>query len=264
MTENAAASDRVRRIAIVGGSGLNTLPAFVLEETRHPDTPFGPPSAPLSIGRMGEVPVVFLPRHGAGHTVAPHAINYRANIAALAGIGVQDVIACCAVGGIGANMPPRTVVIPDQIIDYTWGRAHTFVGAPGALIEGIAHVDFTEPFSPSLRHTIIAAAQAIGVSVVTQGCYGATQGPRLETAAEIRRMSRDGCGLVGMTGMPEAALAREAGLNYAMLAIVANWAAGLAEADLTLSEIYANIEAATEMVMQVIMATVERLAAISN
>lgn len=254
----------VPRIAVIGGSGLNTLPDFVEVELRRVSTPYGSPSAALAFGHIGDVPLVFLPRHGAGHTVAPHAINYRANIAALAAVGVKQVIACCAVGGIGSDMGPRAVAIPDQIIDYTWGREHTFVGDTSELVSGVAHVDFTDPFSATLRTALIDAAAGAGIDVVPGGCYGATQGPRLETAAEIKRLARDGCDLVGMTGMPEAALAREAGLEYAMLAIVANWAAGLADADLTIEEIYANIEAATANVMLLLSATIKALPASSS
>lgn len=271
-------------IAIIGGSGLDTLPGFEVHETRVVETAYGTPSAPLSLGLLDGQPVAFLPRHGSGHQVAPHAINYRANIAALAKSGITQILACCAVGGISEAMAPRAVVLPDQIIDYTWGREHTFVGGAGPECEGIAHIDFSEPFCPELRAALCASAAELATAsgatasgatapevtasekapmsvppIVAYGCYGATQGPRLETPAEIRRLARDGCDLVGMTGMPEAALAREAGLGYAMLAIVANRAAGLEDADLTIEDILANIEAARTCVLDLLIATLRRL-----
>lgn len=266
-------------IAIIGGSGLDTLPGFEVHETRVVETAYGTPSAPLSLGLLDGQPVAFLPRHGSGHQVAPHAINYRANIAALAKSGITQMLACCAVGGISEAMAPRAVVLPDQIIDYTWGREHTFVGGAGPECEGIAHIDFSEPFCPELRAALCASAAELATAsgatapevtasekapmsvppIVAYGCYGATQGPRLETPAEIRRLARDGCDLVGMTGMPEAALAREAGLGYAMLAIVANRAAGLEDADLTIEDILANIEAARTCVLDLLIATLRRL-----
>ena len=265
-------------IAIIGGSGLNTLPGFEVVETRAVETAYGTASAPLSLGLLDGQPVAFLPRHGDGHKVAPHAINYRANIAALAKSGITQILACCAVGGITEAMAPRAVVLPDQIIDYTWGREHTFVGGAGLECEGIEHIDFSQPFCPELRAALCASAKELAASgktgseavnrgsgsataptVVEYGCYGATQGPRLETPAEIRRLARDGCDVVGMTGMPEASLAREAGLGYAMLAIVANRAAGLEDADLTIAEILANIEAARTCVLALLTTTVRRL-----
>ncbi|MDY0050389.1 MAG: S-methyl-5'-thioinosine phosphorylase, partial [Halothiobacillaceae bacterium] len=211
------------RLAIIGGTGLSKLKN--LEFLRHQvvSTPYGEPSGPLSIGRLGGCEVVFLPRHGYNHRIPPHQINYRANLWALREVGVRHVLAVAAVGGITPRMSPATLVIPDQIIDYTYGRAHTFF--EGELDE-VTHIDFTFPYDADLRELLLRSARAAEVSVVESGVYAATQGPRLETAAEIRRLEGDGCDIVGMTGMPEAALARELGLKYACCAVVANWAAG--------------------------------------
>jgi 5'-methylthioadenosine phosphorylase len=174
-------------------------------------------------GTIGGCGVVFLTRHGDGHVHAPHEINYRANLWALRTVKVQDVLSIATAGGIRADLAPGTLVIPDQIIDYTWGRASTF-GLPGK--RGVTHIDFTHPYCEAMRRRLLEAAGAANESVVAGGTYAATQGPRLETAAEIDRLERDGADMVGMTGMPEAALAREIGLCYATLAVVVNHAAG--------------------------------------
>jgi 5'-deoxy-5'-methylthioadenosine phosphorylase len=208
---------------IIGGTGLMTLEGLQLERRQTASTPWGEPSAPLLHGRLAGRPVVFLPRHGSRHTIAPHEVNYRANIWALREAGVRRIIAVNAVGGIGARFAPGTLAIPDQLIDYSWGRAHTFSGGAG---EPLQHIDFTEPYSAGLRALLLAAAARAGVDAHDGGVYGVTQGPRLETAAEVDRMDRDGCDLVGMTGMPETGLAREIGLEYACCAVVVNRAAG--------------------------------------
>jgi 5'-methylthioadenosine phosphorylase len=210
-------------LAIVGGSGLSRLSG--LADTRHIEarTRFGEPSAPLTLGRLAGREVLFLARHGEGHRLPPHQVNYRANIQALKDAGATRVAAVAAVGGIRAELGPGVLVVPSQIIDYTWGRASTFFEAPHGQV---THVDFTEPYTAAMRARILAAARACKEPVIDGGVYGVTQGPRLETAAEIRRMERDGADLVGMTAMPEAVLAREAGLEYASLAVVVNHAAG--------------------------------------
>ncbi len=210
-------------LAIIGGTGLAALDGLQVERSDALSTPWGEPSAPLLHGRIDGRPIVFLARHGTARAIAPHAVNYRANIWALRAAGVQQVVAVNAVGGIGDGFAPGTLAVPAQLIDYTWGRAHTFCDGP---IEPLQHVDFTEPYSRALRAELLAAAHAAGIPARDGGVYGATQGPRLETAAEIVRLARDGCDIVGMTGMPEAGLAREAGLEYACLAVVVNWAAG--------------------------------------
>ena len=238
------------RLAVIGGSGLGRLEALEITERLRPDTPYGDPSAPLVLGRLSGRELVFLARHGEGHTLPPHRINYRANIAALRECGVTHVIAVAAVGGITPAMAPGILVVPDQIIDYTYGREHTFFEGGES---GVTHVDFTHPYSDVLRRCLLEAGAAAGVDIVDGGCYGCTQGPRLETAAEIARMERDGCDLVGMTGMPEAALAREAGLAYACLAVVVNWAAGKAEGIVSMAEIEANLALGMEKVKRVLL-----------
>src|SRR5690349_20131640 len=188
-------------------------------------TPYGEPSGALTFGRIGGGDVVFLARHGYGHTIAPHEVNYRANLWALKDAGALEVSSVASVGAI-ADHPHGTLVVPHQIIDYTWGRASTFFQGQGTPVN---HIDFTEPYSRTVRSRILQASKECGERVVDDGVYAATQGPRLETAAEIERLARDGATLVGMTGMPEAALAREISLEYAAIAVVANYAAGRAE-----------------------------------
>ena len=228
--------------AIIGGTGLTSLNNLEIVHRQVVRTPYGDPSGPLTLGRIAGRDIAFLARHGYGHTYAPHRINYRANIAALVEVGARRVLGVNAVGGITARMGPRVLALPDQLIDYTWGRESTFWDGEGEAL----HVDFGHPYSPMFRHKLLAAARVTGAQVVDGGCYGATQGPRLETNAEIARMRRDGCDLVGMTGMPEAALARELGLEYACLAIVANWAAGCGDAqEITLAEVLDNVAAAS-------------------
>jgi 5'-methylthioinosine phosphorylase len=213
-------------LAVIGGSGLNQFEglAHVRRKTVH--TPYGDTSAALSFGRIGNEEIVFLARHGDGHRIAPHEVNYRANIWALKEAGAKQVVAIATVGGIHKDMGPGSIVLPDQIIDYTWGRASTFSQGPGVPVR---HIDFTEPYSSLLRQRILDAALACGEKVAPRGVYAATQGPRLESAAEIDRLARDGADMVGMTGMPETALAREAGLEYAAIAVVVNHAAGRGE-----------------------------------
>ena len=210
-------------LAVIGGSGLSALPGMA--ELRHVAvrTDYGEPSAALAFGRVSGREIVFLARHGEAHNIAPHEINYRANIQALKDAGAKRVVSVASVGGIRREFGPGTLVVPDQIIDYTWGRRATFYEGAGAEV---THIDFTEPYAAALRARILAAARACGEAVADGGVYAATQGPRLETAAEITRLERDGADLVGMTGMPEAALAREAGIDYATIAVVANHAAG--------------------------------------
>lgn len=230
-------------LAVIGGTGVYKLAALQDVETREVDTRFGKPSGPIRMGNLLGHRVAFLARHGEGHSLPPHQINYRANLAALKDIGATRVLALNTVGGIAEAFGPRVLACPDQLIDYTWGRISTICEEPGAEV---LHVDLGDPYTPLLRHKIIAAARVTGVSLVGHGCYGATQGPRLETKAEIARLRRDGCDLVGMTGMPEAALARELGLDYACLAIVANWAAGCGTGEeITMAEVLSNVEAAS-------------------
>ena len=232
-------------LAVIGGTGVYRLAALEDEQALHCDTPYGAPSGPLRIGHLGSARVAFLARHGEGHALPPHRVNYRANLHALQQAGVRRVLALNTVGGITAACGPRVLACPDQLIDYTWGRESTYWDGEGQAL----HVDFGQPYSPGLREQVLAAARATGVALVDGGCYGATQGPRLETNAEIARLRRDGCDLVGMTGMPEAGLARELGLDYACLAIVANWAAGAGpdvDEVITLQDVLDNVAAAMD------------------
>jgi 5'-methylthioinosine phosphorylase len=209
--------------AIIGGSGLAKLSALSNTRRQVTRTPYGEPSGALTFGTLAGREVVFLARHGYGHTIPPHEINYRANIWALKDLGVRGVIAVATVGGIRDEYGPGSLVVPDQIVDYTHGRKHTFFSGPDAAV---VHVDFTQPYSQRMRALLLESAQRCGEPVFDGGVYACTQGPRLETAAEIERIARDGGDLVGMTGMPEAALAREAALDYAALCVVVNHAAG--------------------------------------
>lgn len=219
------------RLGIIGGTGIDELDGLEVVAAHTPETPFGAPSRPVQEGRLAGAAVCFLQRHGSPGAIPPHLINYRANIWALRALGVRQIVAINAVGGISAGMAPGRLVIPDQLIDYTWGREHSFDdGASGELM----HIDFTDPFDPDLRRRLIDAARAAGIPHAASGVYGVTQGPRLETAAEIRRLARDGCDVVGMTAMPEAALARELGLGYASVCMVVNAAAGLADGPITM------------------------------
>jgi len=210
-------------LAIIGGSGLSKLGIMEVTQRRVARTPYGEPSAALTLGRIRGRDVVFLARHGYGHTIAPHEVNYRANLWALKDAGADTVVSVASVGGIRNNTWPGQLLLPHQVIDYTWGRSSTYFEGAGVPVN---HIDFTEPFSPELRRRILAAAQACGEAIVDGAVYAATQGPRLETAAEIDRLERDGADLVGMTCMPEAPLAREISLEYATIAVVANYAAG--------------------------------------
>lgn len=214
-------------LAIIGGSGLTQLSNLEVSHREVVRTPYGEPSGALTYGRIGCQDVVFLARHGYGHTIPPHLVNYRANIWALCeGAKADGIVSVASVGGIRPDLGPGVVVVPDQILDYTWGRHGTFHdGGDSPVI----HIDFTEPYDPALRGRLLAAAVGAGETVVDGAVYATTQGPRLETAAEVNRLERDGAHVVGMTGMPEAALAREMAIPYAAICLVANWAAGRAD-----------------------------------
>ena len=213
-------------LAIIGGSGLTQLANLNVIRREVVRTPYGEPSGALTFGQLCEHPVVFLARHGYGHTIPPHRVNYQANLWALKEAGVEIIISVASVGGIRADMCPGTLVVPDQIIDYTWGRKSTLHEGTD---EPVVHIDFTEPYDAAVRRRILAAAAAAGEKIRDGAVYATTQGPRLETAAEINRLERDGADVVGMTGMPEAALARELGIPYAAINVVANYAAGRAD-----------------------------------
>jgi len=243
-------------IAIIGGTGLTRLEDFKLDRRQVMNTPWGKPSSPLLYGNLDETQVIFLPRHGAEHRLAPHKINYRANIWALRDAGVKSIIAVAAVGGIHPQATPASLIIPDQLIDYTWGRPSTFFEDANAPV---AHIDFSWPYSEKLRAQLISAASHCSVSVIANGVYGCTQGPRLETAAEIIRMERDGCTLVGMTGMPEAALARELEMDYACCAVVANAAAGKTDRQISMTEIEKHLNNGMKNVARLLQAVASEL-----
>jgi 5'-deoxy-5'-methylthioadenosine phosphorylase len=236
-------------IAIIGGTGLTKMPNLSILSREVHVSAYGEPSAPLTRGTLAGKEILFLPRHGAGHTIPPHRVNYRANISVLKNAGVCNVIAVNAVGGITENMTPQMLVVPDQIIDYTWSRDHSFFDEG---LEEVVHIDFTQPYCESLRSQILVAAKQANIEVVSKATYAATQGPRLETAAEIDRLERDGCHIVGMTGMPEAALAKELGLCYSSISVVANWGAGRGDGEITLEEIERNLKVGIEKVKRVL------------
>jgi len=239
-------------LAVIGGSGLYNFPGLENISRRSVDTPYGPASGDVVLGDFAGKRLAFLARHGESHTLPPHRVNYRANLWALHSLGARRVVGVNAVGGIRGDMGPRAIVVPDQLIDYTHGRITSYCDVEGAEVK---HIDFSEPYTEALRRQLLAAASAAGVEAIDGGCYGVTQGPRLETRAEIARMKRDGCDLVGMTGMPEAALARELGLDYACLALVANYAAGCGdEAEISIEEIFAHLAAATAEVPRILAA----------
>lgn len=223
-----------RQFAVIAGSGFQSFGEDV--DGRRVDTPYGKPSSTIRALEFGDHTVLLLARHGDNIDIPPHAINYRANMAALKNLSVDSVIALNTVGVIAGGLHPGQLAVPDQLLDYTWGREHSIYDGSGAL----DHVDFTEPFSGRLRQDLLRAAAAAEFAVHDGGVYAATQGPRLETAAEVDRLERDGADLVGMTAMPEAALARELGMEYACLSLIVNYAAGRGE-----KPIHDDLEAGT-------------------
>lgn len=246
----------MNNIAIIGGTGVNILSHAEICEKHQVDTPYGNPSSALSIAKLADKKFIFLARHGDLHTIPPHQINYRANVYALKDSGANNIIAVNAAGGITAEMYPGRLVVPDQIIDYTYGREHTFYDNDASKIN---HIDFTHPYSMNLREKLTALSIMTEFDVFVGGVYAATQGPRLETVAEIHRLEKDGCDIVGMTGMPEAALARELGMNYICLALVVNWGAGKTDDLITSETIKGNIEGRMEKVNSILTAFISTL-----
>jgi len=238
-------------LAIIGGSGMTRLTD--LEDVRRQviRTPYGEPSGALTFGRIKGCEVVFLARHGYGHTIPPHAVNYRANIWALSSQNVSEIVSVASVGGIRPDLVPGTLALPAQIIDYTYGRRSTFFDGADGIVK---HIDFTHPYCPALRARLLRACRSAQQAVIDGGVYAVMQGPRLETAAEIDRLERDGADMVGMTCMPEAALARELDISYAALAVVANWAAGrgASREGVVLADIGAVLEQAMARVRHVL------------
>lgn len=228
-------------LAIIGGSGLTKLSSLAVARREVMRTPYGEPSSALVFGQISGRDAVFIARHGHGHTIPPHRVNYRANLWALKQNGVTQVIAVASVGGIRGHAP-GSLALPTQLVDYTSGRAHTFFDGGDRKV---VHVDFTHPYTPALRAQCLAAATAAGLAVSDGGVYAAVNGPRLETAAEIDRLERDGATMVGMTGMPEAALARELDLAYVVLAVIVNHAAGRGDSrvGISLNDLYRSLEA---------------------
>lgn len=231
------------KIGLIGGSGLTSLQGLEVSGQKIQKTPYGEHSGILTIGNFVNQEVVFIPRHGNPHVIPPHKINYRANIWALHEVGVNQIFAINAVGGITPEMSPGKIVLPDQLIDYTWGRGHTFFEDG---LNDVVHIDFTHPYSDNLRNMLIEAGKQLEPELIQHATYGVTQGPRLETASEIQRMEKDGCDLVGMTGMPEAALARELDIEYASICMVVNQAAGKSEDIITMEIIEKNLKSCTE------------------
>ncbi|MFT5448400.1 MAG: 5'-methylthioinosine phosphorylase [Gammaproteobacteria bacterium] len=232
-------------LAIIGGTGLTSLDGLHITRKEMVHTPWGEPSGPITHGTLNGVQVAFLARHGYHHTIPPHEVNYRANMHALKEVGIKQVVAVAAVGGIAPNLLSASLVITDQIIDYTWGRGHTFFEGK---LDQVEHIDFTFPYDEPLRQALIEAASRARLDFTAGATYGVTQGPRLESAAEIDRMERDGCDVVGMTGMPEAALARELGLAYAHCTVIANPAAGRGDGAITMQQIRKQLERGMEQV----------------
>ena len=248
-------------VGIIGGTGLTTLSGLEITGQRAVSTVWGEPSSELSEGVIGGQKALFLSRHGNPHRIPPHQVNYRANLQALYDQGVRTVVGVNAVGGIHPEMGPAQIVIPDQLIDYTWGRASTFFEGD---LEETTHIDFTYPYSETARKVLIDAAAKEGIPFCDFGVYGATQGPRLETAAEIRRVERDGCDLVGMTGMPEAVLAAELKMDYVCLSLVVNWAAGKTDQIITMADIEAAIDKGMSGVRRILEVSMTPLGALNR
>ncbi len=242
-------------LAIIGGTGLSQMSGFESVDRETIQTPYADEAVQMEVFATRGSPLVFLPRHGSNHVIPPHRINYRANIWALHKLGVEGILAINAVGGIHPELPPGAFAVPDQIIDYTHCRANTFFEDD---LESVTHIDFTYPFDAALRQQLLAGTAAANArrdeqrAVLDGAVYGCLQGPRLETAAEIRRLKQDGCDLVGMTAMPEAALARELELPYAMLALSVNWAAGLAAGEITMAEMETVVAQGMQYVIRVL------------
>ena len=244
-------------VALIGGTGLDHWRGLDVERSVEIATPYGAPSAALSYGRIHGVRLIFLARHGAAHSIPPHRINYRANMWALKQAGVRSVVAVAAVGGIAHWLPPAQVAVPSDLIDYTYGRSHTYSNDEG---DELQHVEFTAPYSERVRRELLHAALSQRIDVAEGGVLAVTQGPRLETAAEVRRLQRDGCDMIGMTGMPEAALARELNIDYACLAFCVNWAAGFGRGSIH-GEIEKSVEQGIARVHQILSLAIPALRA---
>lgn len=241
-------------LAIIGGTGLTQMQGLEVVNRRQVSTVWGDPSAEIVEGRISGQSVLFLARHGHPHVIPPHKVNYRANIQALKDAGATAILAVNAVGGIHPDCEPAGLMIPDQIVDYTYGREHTFFADD---LEEVVHIDFSWPYDEKLRQLLIDQARHLELPVMDKGTYAATQGPRLETAGEIKRLANDGCDIVGMTGMPEAALARELDLPYACVALVVNMAAGLTDEIITMDDIEKALSDGMGKVLNLLEASVK-------
>ena len=239
------------RLGIIGGSGLAKLENLEITKREMVQTPFGEPSGPLITGMLSGHEVIFLARHGYGHTIPPHKINYRANVWAFQELGVKNIVAAAAVGGISNDMAPGRLAVPEQLIDYTYRREGSYFEGGDS---GIEHIDFTFPYSQRLREVLILAAEKANIDIARGGIYGVTEGPRLETAAEVNKLARDGCTIVGMTAMPEAALARELDLDYVTCAFVVNWAAGRGDSIIDMKDIEKYMQVGTQQLRQLLAA----------
>lgn len=247
-------SSAVPTLALIGGTGLTELDEQA--ESLSIETPYGQPSAAIRVVATDPIRLLFLPRHGSPHRFPPHLVNYRANLWALRAAGADHVLAVSAVGGIGEAYAPGVLAAPDQLIDYTWGREHTYCDS--AKVE-LVHVDFTRPYAGHLRQTLLAAAHVADIPLIDGGCIGVFQGPRLESAAEVERARRDGCHMAGMTSLPEAGLARELGLDYAGLAVVSNYGAGITGEPLSEDDIAATLREPMQRVRRLVTAVVHQL-----
>ena len=244
----------MKNIGIIGGTGLTSVIDIDTFSKNTYNTPYGETNAPLITGTLADKKIIFLERHGAPHIIPPHMINYRANLYTLKKKGANKIISINAVGGITRKMRPGTIVVPDQIIDYTYSREHTFFD--NRHNENM-YTDFTHPYNDQLRKLIIQAAFELQLNIISEGTYGATQGPRLETSAEIKRMQKDGCDLVGMTGMPEAALAQELKIDYSSICFVTNWAAGKEDKSISIEKIRKILEKNNNTINKLIKETVK-------
>ena len=253
------------KLAIIGGSLLKDIKNFSLETEERINTPYGSPSDNISTGTINDVEIVYLNRHGGSHHIAPHQINYKANMFVLKLLDVTHILAVTAVGGITEKMSPMKWVISDQLIDYTHGRVQTYNDSNDKVVK---HIDFSYPFDDMLSNKIANSLIQESCEFEAQATYGVTQGPRLETIAEIKRMQRDGCDIVGMTAMPEASLARELDINYANLSLVVNWAAGAGPTKpghaqkhdiITMDEIIARIARGNELGENIIQNLISQL-----
>lgn len=241
---------------IIGGSGFYSVEGSTGPEVTNIATPYSDKPVPVYRSLVAGKPVAFLPRHGIEHGVPPHRVNYRANVWALRESGVNAIIAINVVGGIRTGLEPGALVVPDQLIDYTWGRAHTYFDV---LEDAGNHVDFTWPYDQGLRQALLDSAHELDIACIDGGVYGCTQGPRLETAAEIQKLRQDGCDIVGMTSMPEAALARELTIPYASIALVVNLAAGLAQDAISFADIAASLDDGIEVIRRLLPGSIAKL-----